>query len=148
MAKKKEVMSLERMKEIWLSPYQFGKKPDYSQIYPHYHPNMRFKDSIQEVNGKAKFVELCDRLQKRCSEIRLDIHDMAQNDKIFFVQWTMSIRFRGTPLTPMYGATKITIDDEGLITEHRDYYDLWGDTLDVIPIVGRMYRWFMVNVMG
>ncbi len=141
-------MTLERFEEIWQSPYGKGKVPDFSQIYPHYHPNCRFHDSIQSFDGRDKFVEMCDRLEKRCSEIYMDIHDIAQNGNTFFIEWTMTMRFRKTPLTPMHGATKVTVDDDGLITLHRDYYDLWGDSLDAVPGVGKMYRWFMTTVMG
>jgi hypothetical protein len=60
----------------------------------------------------------------------------------------MTVRFGRTPLTPMKGATRITVDDKGLITEHRDYYDLWGDSLDAVPMIGKAYRLFMKTVMG
>jgi len=32
---KKKVMTLERLEEIWMSPYGKGKLPDHSRIYPH-----------------------------------------------------------------------------------------------------------------
>ena len=141
-------LTLDRMLEIWNSPYGSGKKPDFSRIYPHYHPHCRFHDSIQAFEGKQKFVEMCDRLSRRCSEIYMDVHTAAQNGNTFFFEWTMSVRFGPAPLTPMYGATKVTVDEEGLITAHRDYYDLWGDSLDAIPVMGKIYRLFMKTVMG
>jgi hypothetical protein len=148
MVTQKKDMTLERFREIWEIPYGQGKKPDYSRIYPYYHPDCRFQDSVQAFQGKDKFVQMCDRLQKRCSELYMDVHAMAKNGNIFFVQWTMTMRFRRTPLTPLQGATRVTVDDAGLITEQRDYYDLWGDSLDAIPVMGKMYRWFMKTVMG
>jgi len=144
----KPAMTLERMREIWVSPYGRGKKPEYSQIFPHYHPHCRFRDSIQAFEGKEKFLEMCDRLTRRCSEIYMDVHAAAQNGNVFFFEWTMTVRFGKAPLTPMYGATRVTVDEDGLITEHRDYYDLWGDSLDAVPLVGKMYRLFMKTVMG
>jgi len=141
-------MTLEQLKEIWMSPYGRGKKPDYAKFFHHYHPNCRFQDSVQAFEGRGKFIDMCNRLQKRCSEIHMDVHAMAQNGNVFFFEWTMTMRFRRTPLTPIQGATRLTVDDEGLITEQRDYYDLWGDSLDAIPVMGRAYRWFMKTVMG
>ena len=149
MAKKKQVMTLERLEKIWMSPYGKGKIPDYSQSYPHYHPDCRFHDSVQAFQGRDTFIQMCERLEKRCSEIYMDIHSMGQNgNNIFFVEWTMTMSFRNTPLTPIHGASRLNVDDDGLITLHRDYYDLWGDSLDAIPVMGKMYRWFMKNVMG
>jgi hypothetical protein len=149
MAKKKSVMTLERLEQIWLSPYGKGKLPDYSQMYPHYHPDCLFHDSVQAFRGRHTFIQMCERLEKRCSEIYMDVHSMGQNgNNIFFAEWTMTISFRNTPLTPIHGATRLNVDDDGLITLHRDYYDLWGDSFDAIPVMGKMYRWFMKNVMG
>jgi len=149
MAAKKRKMTLKRLEEIWMSPYGKGKVPDYSQIYPHYHPDCLFHDSIQAFRGRDAFTQMCERLEKRCSEIYMDIHSMGQNgDHIFFVEWTMTMGFRRTPLTPIHGATRLNVDDDGLITLHRDYYDLWGDSLDAIPVMGKAYRWFMKNAVG
>ena len=149
MATRKKRMTLERLEKIWLSPYGKGKLPDYSQIYPHYHPDCLFRDSIQAFRGRDTFIQMCERLEKRCSEIYMDINSMGKNgDNIFFVEWTMTVSFRNTPLTPIHGATRLNVDDDGLITLHRDYYDLWGDSLDAIPVMGKAYRWFMKNVMG
>ena len=148
MTTEKKGLTLDRFQEIWGSPYGKGKKPDYSQIYPYYHPNCRFQDCIQAFEGRDTFMEMCNRLAKRCSEIYMDVHATAQNGNIFFVQWTMTMRFRKTLLTPLHGATRVTVDDAGLIIEHRDYYDLWGDSLDAVPVIGSMYRWFMRTVMG
>ena len=149
MAKKKNVMTLERLEELWLSPYGKGMLPDYSQIYPHYHPDCLFHDSLQAFRGRDTFIQMCERLEKRCSEIYMDVHSMGQNgDNIFFLEWTMTMSIRNTPLTPIHGATRLNVDEDGLITLHRDYYDLWGDAFDAIPVMGKMYRWFTKNVMG
>ena len=148
MTTEKKAMPLDRFLEIWKSPYGKGKKPDYSQIFPYYHPNCRFRDSIQGFEGKEKFMEMCARLTKRSSEIYMDVHNVAQNGNTFFVEWTMTMRFSRAPLTPLRGSSRINVDDDGLITEHRDYYDLWGDSLDAVPLIGKMYRWFMTTVMG
>ena len=148
MAPKKKGMTPDKFLEIWNSPYGADPVPDYSKIYPHYHPDCRFHDSIQSFDGRDNFMEMCERLEQRCAEIRMEVHSAAKNGNVFLIEWTMSMRFRGTPLTPLSGASRLNVDDDGLITLHRDYYDLWGDTLDVIPGVGKAFRWFMKTVMG
>lgn len=149
MPKKDSVMTLESLEEIWMSPYGKGKLPDYSRIYPHYHPDCLFHDSVQSFRGRDRFIQMCERLAERCSETYMDIHSMGQNgNNVFFVEWTMTVSFRNTPLTPIHGATRLNVDEEGLITLHRDYFDLWGDSVDAIPFLGKVYRWFMKNVMG
>jgi hypothetical protein len=48
----------------------------------------------------------------------------------------------------MYGVSRLTINDEGLITSQRDYYDLWGDINNNIPGYRTLYRWFMHKFFG
>ena len=108
-------MTLDRLLEIWTSPYGEDKVPDYSQIYPHYHPNCRFHDSIQHFDGLDIFKEMCERLEERCNEIRMEVHSAGQNGNVFFVEWTMTMSFRGTPMTPLNGATRLNVDDDGLV---------------------------------
>lgn len=75
---------------------------------------------------------------------------MGRNgDNLFFVEWTMrTMRFRNAPLTPIHGTSRLNVDQNGLITLHRDDYDLWGDSLEAIPFMGKTYRWFMKRVVG
>jgi hypothetical protein len=48
----------------------------------------------------------------------------------------------------LYGASRITLNEGGKIIEQRDYYDLWGDIFDNIPIFKKIYRKFMKNRFG
>lgn len=141
-------LNLDKVREIYSKTYGADGKPDFSHIYPYYHPQVRFRDSIQMIEGKEKFMEMCARLAKRCSELYMAVHDIAQSGNVIFLQWTMTLRFKKTPLTPLNGVTKLTLDDNGLIVEHRDFFDLWGDSFDAIPVVGKAYRLFMKTVMG
>nr|MDO8118749.1 hypothetical protein [Candidatus Sigynarchaeota archaeon] len=40
----------------------------------------------------------------------------------------------------MYGLSRLTLNDEGKITEQRDSYDLWEGIIDNIPRVCKGYR--------
>ncbi len=148
MATKKKSMTVKKMQEIWESPYGKGKLPDFSELIPHIHPNCHFQDSIQSAQGRDKFVEICERLGKRCSELVIEVHNAGKNENVFFIEWTMSMSIMGSPMTHMKGITRLVVDDDGLITFWRDYYDLWGDTFDAIPLIGKLYRLFVQTVMG
>ena len=56
--------------------------------------------------------------------------------------------FKKFPSSTLYGCSKLTLNDQSLIVEQRDYYDLWGDIFDNIPRFGRMYRRFMHRKFG
>ena len=78
----------------------------------------------------------------------MDIKNIVQHDNIVMMEWKMTMSFRIFPKKPIFGATRLTINDEGKILEQRDYYDLWGDIYDGIPIFRRIYRWFMRVFFG
>ena len=67
--------------------------------------------------------------------------DEGNNKEVFFlaVYGTLKEDFPNYfyylhPKKPIFGATRLTFNDEGKIIEQRDYYDLWGDIYDGIPI--------------
>jgi hypothetical protein len=48
----------------------------------------------------------------------------------------------------LYGSSRLTLNEDGKITEQRDYYDLWGDIVDNIPRFGKAYRRFIKRKFG
>ena len=78
----------------------------------------------------------------------MKIVSLASNETIIFIEWEMTIKFKKNPSSILYGSSRLTINEEGKITEQRDYYDLWGDIFDNIPRFGKAYRRFMKRKFG
>jgi limonene-1,2-epoxide hydrolase len=143
-----ESLTEESVLRLWSKTYNTNGKPDWSHIFPYYHPELIFQDSIQKIVGIEPFVAMCNRLTKRCKELRMDIKSIAKNDQTILFEWVMTMSFRRSPSTPMYGSTRLTLGEDGRIVEQRDYYDLWGDIYNGIPGWRRFYRWFMRKLFG
>lgn len=143
-----EKLTCESVRRFWSKTYNTSGKPDWSHIFPYYHPDIVFQDSIQRIEGKEKFVAMCNRLTKRCKELRMDIDSIALDGNAILMDWKMTMSFRRAPSTPIFGCTKLTLGEDGRITMQRDYYDLWGDIYNGIPGFRRLYRWFMSKVFG
>lgn len=141
-------LSLEKVRALWSRTYNTQGKPDWSHIYPYYHPDIVFQDSIQRIEGIAEFKALCERLTERCQELRMDIHAASMDKNIIFLQWTMTMMFKKFPSTPVYGSTVLTLHEDGRIIGQRDYYDLWGDIFNGIPWFREPYRKFMRKRFG
>lgn len=136
------------VRALWSRTYNTHGKPDWSHLFPHYHDAIVFQDSIQRVEGREAFEALCTRLAKRCKELRMHIVDVSQTDDVLFLEWEMTLMFERYPSSTLYGCTKLTQDEEGLIVRQRDYYDLWGDIFDNIPRFATIYRRFMRRRFG
>ena len=138
----------DRLRELWSRTYNREGKPDWSHILPYYHDGIRFQDSIQRLEGMAEFTAMCQRLTSRCEQLNMEIDSVVTDGRVIYFQWKMQMIFRRFPSSPIYGASKLTLGEDGLIHEQRDYYDLWGDIFDNVPWFRRPYRWFMRRFFG
>lgn len=136
------------VRELWSKTYNTDGKPDWSHLFPYYHDDIVFQDSIQRVEGREAFEGVCNRLADRCKELRMAILDVSRTGNVVFLQWEMTMMFKQFPSSVLHGCTKLTIDGDELIVHQRDYYDLWGDIFDNIPRFGKAYRRFMHRKFG
>lgn len=144
----KKLLDLDTIKELWTHTYNTEGKPDWSHIFPYYHSELIFQDSVQRIEGIEDFKAMCDRLTRRTRQLNMEILSIARNDNVILFDWVMTMMFKKYPSTPLYGSTKLILSEDGLIKEQRDYYDLWGDIFNKIPRFGKMYRRFLIRKFG
>jgi len=145
---KLERLNPEIVLDLWSKTYSREGKPDWSHIFPYYDSQIIFQDSIQRVVGKVDFEEMCNRLTERCQSLHMDLLNVIQKDNVIFMEWIMTMSFKKSPDTPLYGSTRLTLNEDGLIIEQRDYYDLWGDIFNNIPRFNKFYRKFLQKYFG
>lgn len=145
---KQKPLDIDTIRELWSKTYNTEGKPDWSHIFPYYHPDIVFQDSIGRIEGIDEFVALCKRLTERCESIEMQILSIAQNSNIILMDWIMTMSFNKYPSTPVYGSTKLVLHEDGRIIEQRDYFDLWGDIFNGIPYFKNHYRRFMRKKFG
>jgi hypothetical protein len=138
----------EAIRLLWSKTYNTNGKPDWSHIYAYYHDDIVFQDTIQRIEGKPEFVLLCERLTKRCKELKMELGTIFTSGNEFMLDWTMTMMFNKFPSTPIYGCTKLTLHSDGRIIRQRDYYDLWGDIFNGIPWFKKPYRKFLHKKFG
>ena len=143
-----EELTEESLLRLWSQTYNTHGKPDWSHIFPYYHEDIIFQDSVQRIEGIDDFRAMCERLTKRCKELNMDITIVVKKENVIVMEWTMTMIFRRSPSTPIYGMSKLTLHDDGRIISQRDYYDLWGDIYNGIPGFRRIYRAFMRKLFG
>ena len=141
-------LNTELVAELWSKTYNRDGQPDWSHIFPYYHQDIVFQDSIQKVVGKKDFIAMCERLTKRCRSLHMDLSNIMQKDNVISMEWIMTMSFKKSPDTPLYGVTRLTLNDDGYIIEQRDYYDLWGDIFNNIPHFNKFYRKNMKKYFG
>lgn len=144
----KKITCIETVQELWSKTYNTEGKPDWSHIIPFYHETIYFRDSIQQLRGKDTFVEMTERLTKRSKDLKMNLTNSVKHNNTVFIEWEMTIGFKKYPNSILFGASRLSLNEEGKIVEQRDYYDLWGDIFDNIPRFGKAYRKFMFKKFG
>lgn len=142
------ILDLETFTELWSRTYNTEGKPDWSHILPYYDDHIYFRDSIQEIRGITEFRAMTERLAARSKDLKMKIVRAFKQDEIIFFEWEMTISYKKNPSSVIYGASRLTLNEHGKISEQRDYYDLWGDIFDNIPRFGPAYRRFMRKKFG
>ena len=141
-------LTVESVYTLWSKTYNTQGEPDWSHLFPYYDPQIIFQDTIQRIEGKEAFMAICQRLAKRCQSLNMELLNVLKEDKIIMIEWIMTMSFTKYPSTPLYGSTRLTLNDQGLIIEQRDYYDLWGDIFNNIPRFKKIYRKFLAKKFG
>jgi hypothetical protein len=141
-------MNRDTLVELWSKTYNTEGKPDWSHILPFYDDHIYFRDSIQEIHGIEDFRAMTVRLTERSKDLKMHIVRAVQQENVIFIEWEMTISYKKNPRSVLYGSSRVTINQAGKISEQRDYYDLWGDIFDNIPLFGPSYRKFMKKKFG
>jgi len=142
------IESADQIRELWSKTYNTEGKPDWSHILPYYDENILFRDTIQEIRGLEEFKKMTERLAERSKELKMAVLRVVMEDGTVFVEWEMTILFKKTRTSVIYGASRLSLNERGKIVEQRDYYDLWGDIFDNIPAFRKPYRKFMRKHFG
>jgi len=144
----KSLLDVETIKELWSRTYDKAGKPDWSHILPYYDDHIHFRDSIQEIRGIEAFKAMTVRLTERSKDLKMNIVNAVKQENVVFIEWEMTIRFKKNPSSVLYGSTRLTFNEGGKIAAQRDYFDLWGDVFDNIPVFRKKYRKFMKRKFG
>ena len=141
-------LTVEKVRELWSKTYNSEGKPDWSHIFPYYHEDIVFEDSIQRVEGIGDFEAMCNRLTMRCEQLAMEIQNIVKESNIILFDWKMVMRFNKYPSTPVFGCSRLTLGEDNRIIHQRDYFDMWGDIFNGIPYFRKPYRKFLRKHFG
>ena len=134
-----KVISIDDLRGLFTKPYGTDA-PSKQQWSEFYNDNVIFVDPTQTTKGLNSYIEAQEKLLKKCDDIYLETHAISINGNFGFVEWTMGLKIMGKEF--IYpGTTRLIFSENGLIKEHRDYFDFCGPTFGPVPILGPFIRW-------
>jgi ketosteroid isomerase-like protein len=106
------------------------------------HDNARFCDPFHDVSGKEKIRSIFVRMFATTHNPRFDIIASTPHDAHeAYVRWrfTCTSKKGGIPFD-FEGVSLIHFDDNGLVTQHIDYWDAATHFYRRIPVIGGLFR--------
>ena len=108
-----------------------------------YAAEARFKDPFNEVRGLAAVQAVFAHMFVALDEPRFVVRDIVVQGDACFLTWDFVFRFKrfSRELQTIRGASHLSLDAQGLITMHRDYWDAAEELYEKLPVVGALMRW-------
>ena len=116
---------------------------DLSRLGEYYSPQARFKDPFNEVQGVAAIQQVFAHMFHALNEPRFVVRDIVVQGDRCFLEWDFLFgfkRFNDRPQT-VCGGSLLRLDAQGLIVDHRDYWDAAEELYEKLPVVGALMRW-------
>lgn len=96
-----------------------------NQTYSIYGENVHFKDPVYDFYGLKKYQKMIAFLTKWFKNLKLDLHEIEQNDRQIDTKWTLSWNspLPWQPFIAVSGRSELILDENDLIVGHYDYWN-------------------------
>ena len=117
---------------------------DVATIGRFYAPQARFKDPFNEVVGVTAIQGIFAHMFEALEQPRFVVTGRVVQGQQCFLTWDFLFAFKdfhkGVTQT-VRGASHLVLDEQGLVSLHRDYWDAAEELYEKLPVVGALMRW-------
>jgi ketosteroid isomerase-like protein len=117
---------------------------DVATIGQFYTPQARFKDPFNEVVGVTAIQGIFAHMFEALEQPRFVVTGRVVQGQQCFLTWDFLFAFKdfhkGVTQT-VRGASHLVLDEQGLVSLHRDYWDAAEELYEKLPVVGALTRW-------
>ena len=98
-----------------------------------------FIDPFNNIKGLDNFKNIFYHMFDTVEEPKFDIVDYAQNKDHIFLKWKMTF-YAFKALQTIEGMSDITLNKEGKVISHLDYWDSLNGIFIKLPFLGFLYK--------
>lgn len=133
-------VTLGRVREAFEAFDQGDPRAALEELLRLYHPDVRFRDPLQETRGLPAFRKAMVGFVRLARGLRVEVEDGARGGDTIFLRWTMRFRPGRAPASiAIEGVSHLRLRD-GLIVDHRDYWDLLESLAESMPLAAAAWR--------
>jgi len=101
-----------------------------------------FSDPFNNIRGKSDYDKVLQAALKDSLEMEFKITKIIREERTAFISWDYSFiaanKLLGSKKIFVQGMSEIRIAESGLISYHKDYWDVASTIYERIPILGRI----------
>nr|WP_315468303.1 nuclear transport factor 2 family protein [uncultured Undibacterium sp.] len=105
-----------------------------------YSEDARFKDPFNEVQGIPAIQAIFEHMFTTTQYPKFMFDEVIEQGSKAFLTWKFHFGLSGKSYI-VKGGSMLTFDENGLITDHRDYWDAAEELWEKLPIVGGLVGW-------
>ncbi|MEB3242576.1 MAG: nuclear transport factor 2 family protein [Cyanobacteriota bacterium] len=139
-------MDADTLRALFSKPYG-APAPTAEQWRALYTDDVHFQDPTQDHQGIDAYLKAQEGLLKRCDDVSLIAKAVAVEGDVAFIEWEMGLKIKGIEFV-YPGSSRLLLNGEGKIRDHRDYFDFVGPTFTPVPVVGSVVRWLYGRFVG
>jgi len=100
-----------------------------------------FKDPFNEVRGRAAIERVFTHMFDTLTEPRFEVTTCTCEGDTAFLVWNFHFRRDGGGAMLVRGASHLTLQADGRVAMHRDYWDAAEELYAKLPLLGGLMRW-------
>jgi limonene-1,2-epoxide hydrolase len=117
-------------------------RADVARLGSIYAPDAWFKDPFNEVTGLEAITRVFEHMFVKLDNPRFKVHAQVVDGQQVVLTWDFLFCFKGeSTQQTVRGASHLILGPNGLITSHRDYWDVAEELYEKLPLLGSLMRW-------
>lgn len=105
-----------------------------------YVSDARFKDPFNQVRGIVYIQAIFEHMFATTQAPRFVFDEVIEQNQKVFLTWEFHFGLRGKNYV-VKGGSMLTFNEQGLITDHRDYWDAAEELWEKLPLIGGLVGW-------
>ncbi|WP_269533298.1 nuclear transport factor 2 family protein [Chitinimonas sp. BJYL2] len=105
-----------------------------------YASQARFVDPFNQLIGIDRVAQVYAHMFATLTGPRFIVDERVVRGRTAFLVWRFEFGLNGKPRS-IQGGTHLTLDEQGLISSHVDYWDAAAQVYEHVPVLGSLLRW-------
>jgi steroid delta-isomerase len=101
--------------------------------------NAHFKDPFNEVRGLDKIHHIFQHMFTTLDNPSFRVDEALLTGDVAYIKWQFHAQLKNNSMT-LVGISRVVFDEQGLISEHIDYWDASEQFYMKLPIIGTLLR--------